>query len=204
MAATSSVMMPFLSTALSSATMAFFAMKSVSFMDPRSSCPSTFLPPALAGRFAEDGLGFRAAPPGAEGTGLALQLVLESMKLTLDLFDGDVERAGGGLLLGVHHEDRGAGRVQDQLRRILAVLLGREDHLRADYAVEVVPEMLDLRQGVLLQHVAHVHVPAGHGNLHRRLLAPRRTDRRRGETSRGKPDSKGCIDRRSTDMLDGL
>src|SRR5262245_39726538 len=107
MAVTSSATTPFLSVALSSATIAFFAMNSVSFMNARS------LPPAFTGRVAENRLGLRPAATDADWPGLAPESVLEADELAFRLFQRNVERAGGRLLLGVDDQDGMPGRVQD-------------------------------------------------------------------------------------------
>src|SRR5688572_22686836 len=112
---------------------AFFAMKSVSFMDARSSLVFR-LPPALAAAVSQDGLGFGSrGPPGLRGLGLSPQLVLEPDNLPFRLLQGNIERARRGLLLRMHDEDRRLRRVEDQLRRVLPVLLGGEDDLRAEH-----------------------------------------------------------------------
>src|SRR5687768_1643135 len=125
MAATISVMTPFLSVAFISAMIAFFAMKSVNFMNARSSRDSEPLPPAFPGGIAEDRFDFRSAAPAPDRLCLSFQLVLQPDELALQLFQGDIEGGARRLLLRMDHEDRGLGRVQDDLRGILAVFFGR-------------------------------------------------------------------------------
>src|SRR5881397_3018157 len=95
---------------------------------------------------------------------VAAPLLVELLRLVLELVDGEVDRRVEvmGLLLGEHGDVVGLERDLGDV----PLLRHGEDHVRVDRAVEILPDPLELLLGVALERRGRVDVPEGDRDQH--------------------------------------